>query len=95
MPSTHSLRDNLLGFLAANPTAWRIKSLAEQLRVDSKRLEVELAQLSTEGKVVSCTVQIPGSPPELEYRLATSVQKLKANNFVINRETNVRFRQAR
>ena len=93
MPS--SLRNKLLDFLTHNPTAWRTQALAVQFGVDMKSLRLELSRLSAEGKVVSCTVTVPGVAPQQEYRIATNVRKFNSNRFVISRESGARHPRMR
>ncbi|MGH8677701.1 MAG: hypothetical protein ACREUQ_05040 [Burkholderiales bacterium] len=91
--NTQSLRECVLDFMISNPTAWRAKALAEQLRVGVERVGVELLRLNAEGKLVSCTVSAPGKPPQAEYRIAANELKSAPKPFVISRKTNVRFRK--
>jgi len=89
-----SLRESVLDFMTSNPTAWRIEALAAKLGVGVQRMGQELSRLNAEGKLVSCTVRVPGRRPEEEYRIAAPEQKLDPHHFVISRKTNVRLRGA-
>ena len=89
--ATQSLRECLLEFMTNNPTAWRKKALADELGVDVKQLGPELSRLNAEGKLVSCTVEVPDGRAQGEYRIAANVLKVGANRFVINRGTNGRL----
>lgn len=87
---TQSLRDSLLTFMASNPTSWSTSELAAKLRVGVEAAGHELARLSAEGKLVSCTVLAKGRQPQKQYRIAAVEQKYGANQFVISKKTNVR-----
>lgn len=91
MPSL-VLRDSVLDFMASNPTPWRAKALAAALGIDADRLSRELSQLSSEGKLVSCTVNVPGRQPQEEYRIAALLRKSKPHQFVIQKKTTARPR---
>ncbi len=86
------LRNSVLDFMTSNPTPWRTKALAAKLGIDVNRVGRELLQLLAEGKLVSCTVKIPGRRPQVEYRIAATLLKSNPRHFVISRETNVRLR---
>jgi predicted ArsR family transcriptional regulator len=79
------LRKSVLDFMTTNPTAWRIKAIAEKLGVGVQRMGLELSQLNAEGKLVSCTVCSPGQRPEEEYRIAAIEQKLATHRFVVRK----------
>ncbi len=89
---TPSLRESVLDFMTANPTAWRIQALATKLGVDAQRMGLELSRLNAEGKLVSCTVKAPGGRPQEEYRIAAIQLKSNPRDFIISRKTNVRLR---
>lgn len=93
--ATLTLRESVLDFLTCYPTAWRTSALAAKLGVTVKCLEPELSQLKLEGKLISCTVQAPGRRPQQEYRIAAFLRQPKPREFVISRQTNVRFRHQR
>lgn len=90
-----TLRDILLAFMSSNPTAWNTRELAAKLELSAAAVGRELLQLSSEGKLVSCTVLTAGRPPEQEFRIAALEQKYSANEFVINKKTNIRLRTRR
>jgi hypothetical protein len=83
--TTPSLRESLLDLMTTNPTTWRIGPLAEKLGVGVQRMGLELSQLISEGKLISCTVSAPGRRPEEEYRIAAIEQKLASHRFVVRR----------
>lgn len=90
--TTPSLRESVLDFMTLNPIAWRIEALAEKLGVGEQQMGLELSRLNAEGKLVSCTVKIPGRRPREEYRIAATEQKLDPHRFAISRKTNARPR---
>ncbi len=90
--SPQSLRESVMDFMIANPTAWRPKALAAKLGVGVERVDVELLRLNAEGKLVSCTVSIPGRQPQTEYRIAANELKSAPKPFVISRKSSARAR---
>jgi hypothetical protein len=84
--STQSLREDLLSFMASNPTSWSTGELAAKLLVGAEVLGHELVRLNAEGKLVSCTVLANGRDPQKQYRIAAVEQKYGPNQFVISRK---------
>ena len=86
------LRDSVINFMTANPSPWRVKALAANLHIGVNRLRQELSQLLSEGKLISCTVKVPGQQLQEEYRISAILRKLDPHLYVITKKTNVRFR---
>jgi predicted ArsR family transcriptional regulator len=95
MSTQPSLRESVIAFMAGNPVSWSARELAAKLRVGVEAVGHELARLSAEGKLVSCTVLARGREPQKQYRIAAVEQKYGSSQFVISKKSNAPSRTKR